>query len=82
MHKADEVSKARLVGEIDDELDEVDYDEVCDIGEADEWWWAGWGLRTPSSWWVMMTDELDKVSKVGESILHREQYWWMEINDN
>ena len=39
MHKADEVSEARLVGEIDDELDEVnevDYDEVCDIGEADE----------------------------------------------
>ena len=29
----------RLVGEIEDELDEVsevDYDEVCEVGEADE----------------------------------------------
>ena len=36
--KADEVSKVRLVGEIDDELDEVsevDYYEVCE-GEAHE----------------------------------------------
>ena len=33
VHKADEVSEVRLVGEIDDELDEVDYDVV---GEADE----------------------------------------------
>ena len=32
MYKADEVSDVRLVGEIDDELDEVDYNEV---GEAD-----------------------------------------------
>ena len=39
VHKADEVSEVRLVGEIDDELDEaseVDYDEVCEVGEADE----------------------------------------------
>ena len=39
MHKADEVSEARLVGEIDDELDEVgevDYDEVSEVGETDE----------------------------------------------
>ena len=38
-HMADEVSEVRLVGEIDDELDEVsdvDYDEVCEVGEADE----------------------------------------------
>ena len=29
----------RVVGEIDDELDEVskvDYDEVCDVGDADD----------------------------------------------
>ena len=67
VHKADEVSEVRLVGEIDDELDEVDYDEVCEVGEAEEWRWAGWGLWSPSSWRVMMiTDELDKVCKVGE----------------
>ena len=38
VHKADEVSEVRLVGEIDDELDEmseVDYD-ICEVGEADE----------------------------------------------
>ena len=35
---ADEVNEVRLVGEIDDELDEVsegDYDEVCEVVEAD-----------------------------------------------
>ena len=64
MHKADEVSEARLVGEIDDKVSEVDYDEVCEVGEADEWRWPGWGLWNPSSWWVMMTDKLDKVSKM------------------
>ena len=34
MHKADEVSKVRLVGEIDDELDEaseVEHNEVCEV---------------------------------------------------
>ena len=39
VHKADEVSEVRLVGEIDDELDEVrevDYDEVSEAREADE----------------------------------------------
>ena len=39
VHKADEVSEVKLVGEIDDEMDEVsevDYDEVCEVGEADE----------------------------------------------
>ena len=39
VHKADEVSEGRLVGEIDDELDEVsevDYGEVCEVREADE----------------------------------------------
>ena len=39
VHKADEVSGVRLVGEINnalDEVSEVDYDEVCEFGEADE----------------------------------------------
>ena len=39
MHEADEVSEVRLVGEIVDELNkvsEVDYDEVSEVGEADE----------------------------------------------
>ena len=39
MRKADEVSEVKLVGEIDDDLDEVsevDYDEVSEVGEADE----------------------------------------------
>ena len=39
MHKADEVSKVRLVGEVDNELDEVsevDYEEVSDVRKADE----------------------------------------------
>ena len=39
VHQADDVSELRLVGEIDDEVDEVsevDYDEVCEVGEADE----------------------------------------------
>ena len=36
MHKTDEVSEVRLVGEIDDEVSEVDYDEVSEVGEADE----------------------------------------------
>ena len=34
IHKADEVSEVRLMGETDDELDEVsqvDYDEVCEV---------------------------------------------------
>ena len=49
------------MGEIDDELDEVDCYEVCE-GEAHEWQWAGWGLWSPTSIWViMMTEELDKV---------------------
>ena len=65
MHKADEVSEVRLVGEIDDKLDEVSQAHYDEVGEADELWWAGWGSWSPSSWWVMMmTDELDKVSKV------------------
>ena len=37
VHKADEVSKVRLMGEIDDELDqwsEVDYDEVSEVREG------------------------------------------------
>ena len=40
LHKADDVSEVRLVGEIYDDLDEVsevDYDEFCEAGEADEW---------------------------------------------
>ena len=46
MHKADGVSEVRLVGEIDDEFDvsEVDYGEVCEVGEDDEWRRAEWGL--------------------------------------
>ena len=39
VYKADEVSEVRLMGEIDDELNEVsevDYDEVCEVGEVDE----------------------------------------------
>ena len=42
VREADEVSEARLVGEIDDALDEVsgvDYcelGEVCEVGQADE----------------------------------------------
>ena len=39
VHKAEQVNEVRIVGEIDDELDvvsEVDYDEVCEVGEADE----------------------------------------------
>ena len=39
VHKADEVSEVRLVGGIDDGMDEVsevDYYEVCEIGEAGE----------------------------------------------
>ena len=39
MHKADEVSNVRLVGEIDNELDEVsevDYEEVSKVGEANK----------------------------------------------
>ena len=36
VHKADEVSEVRLVAEIDDEVSEVDYDEVCEVGKADE----------------------------------------------
>ena len=65
VHKADEVSEVRLVGEIDDELHEVsefDYDEVWEVGEADEWRRAGWGLW--SLWWLM-SDELDNASMVG-----------------
>ena len=37
MHKTDEVSEVRLVGEIDDklhEVSEVDHDEVSGVGEA------------------------------------------------
>ena len=41
VHKVDKVSEVRLVGEIDDEVSEVDYDEVCEVREADEWQWAG-----------------------------------------
>ena len=39
VHMADEVCEVRLVGEIVDELNEVgevDYDEVSEVGEADE----------------------------------------------
>ena len=39
MHKTDEVSEVRLVGEIDDELDEVsevDHEEVSEVRDADE----------------------------------------------
>ena len=39
MHNTDNVSEVRLVEQIDDELyevSEVDYDEVCSIGEADK----------------------------------------------
>ena len=55
-------SELRLMVEIDDEVNEVDFDEVCGVGEAGEWW-AGWRLWSLPSWWLM-TDELDKVSKV------------------
>ena len=57
---ADEVSEVRLVGEIDDVLDEVsevDYDEACEVGEADKWWLAGWGLWSLSNWWVIIGDQ-------------------------
>ena len=39
VHKADEVSEVRLVGEVDHELDEVsdvDYEEISKVREADE----------------------------------------------
>ena len=39
MHMADEVSEVRFVGEIGEELvevSEIDCDEVCEVGEADE----------------------------------------------
>ena len=39
VHTADDVSEKRLVGGIDDELDEVsevDYEEVSEVGKADE----------------------------------------------
>ena len=39
VHKANEVSEVRLVGEIDDELNEVrevDNDEACEVREADK----------------------------------------------
>ena len=52
VHKADEVSEVRLMGEID-ELNEVEDYEVCEVGEAYEWQWAVWGLLRPSNWWVM-----------------------------
>ena len=87
MWDLDEVSET-LMRWIDDELDEVsevDYDQVCEVGEADEGRWPGWGLWSLSLIWVffcVMTDELDKVSNVGDSIHHREQNLWMEINDN
>ena len=32
MHEVDEVCEVRLVGEIDDEVNEVDYDEICEVG--------------------------------------------------
>ena len=39
MNKCDEVSEVRLVGKIDDELDEVsevDYDDFSEVREADQ----------------------------------------------
>ena len=39
MHEATEVSEVKLSGKIDDELDEVSevyYDEVCEVGDADD----------------------------------------------
>ena len=36
MHKAGEVSEVRLVGDIDDEVSEVDYDEDCEVRQANE----------------------------------------------
>ena len=39
VHNANEVCEVRLVREIDDGLDEVsevDYNVVCEVGEADE----------------------------------------------
>ena len=39
VHKADKVSAVRLVGEIDDELNEVTgvvYDKVSEVGKADQ----------------------------------------------
>ena len=56
VHKGDEVSEVRLVGAIDDELDEVDYYEVSEVGEADEWQWAGWRLWS----WVIMIIQADE----------------------
>ena len=47
VHKGDEVTEVRLEWEIDDELgevSEVDYDEVSEVREADEWQSAGWAL--------------------------------------
>ena len=35
MYKADEVSDVRLMGEIDDELDEVSEVDYNEVGEAD-----------------------------------------------
>ena len=72
VHKADEVSKVRLAGEIDDELDgvsEVNYDEVVRserLMSEDE-------LDEDCDVCQADDDELDQVGKVGESILQRER---------
>ena len=50
VHNADEVSEVRLAGAVNYELDEVsevDYEEVSEICEADEWRCAGWRLWSP-----------------------------------
>ena len=58
MHKADEVSEVRLVGEIEE------LDDDCKVHQADEWcWWAGQDLEggrvnTPERVRLMNEDKL------------------------
>ena len=58
----------RLVGEIDDELDEVDGDEVNVRLER-----LISGNKLDEYCEVRQADELDKISKVRESILQRKR---------
>ena len=56
-------------------MSEVYHEEASEVGEADDWHWAGWILWSPSS---DDDDELDKISEVWESVLHWECRWMNE----
>ena len=59
VQKDDEVSEVRLLGKIHDEQDQVsqvDYDEVCEVRDSDEWRRAEWTLWSLSSWKNMIDD--------------------------